>query len=143
GEGERPAGPQGGVYAGKQRGPFGGQQVPERTETDRQVEGPGEGQGPDVGPYPLGVLVRIACPREHARAEVDARDRSLAQGLEYSHARTGTAAHVQSPAERSERAQRDVSRVKHPTGGAKRRLVELRGKQVVAVLDRKQRLPPP
>ena len=36
------------VHAGEQRGPFGGQKVPERPETDRQVEGPGEGQGPDV-----------------------------------------------------------------------------------------------
>src|SRR2546421_9278133 len=61
--------------------------VPECPETDRQVEGPGEGQGPDVGPYPPGVRVRTARLREHASAEVDARDPALAQGFQDPHAR--------------------------------------------------------
>ena len=55
-------------------------------------------------------------------------------------ARAGAAAHVQSPAERAERAQRAGGRVKHAIGGAERRVVELRGKQVIAALDRGQRL---
>jgi ketosteroid isomerase-like protein len=78
--------------------------------------------------------------REHAGAEVGARDRSLAQGCEDPQARAGAAAHVQSPAERAERTQRAGGRVKHAIGGAERRVVELRGQQVIAALDRRQRL---
>src|SRR5271166_5936538 len=130
-----------GVYrALRPAGVFAGQEVPERPEADRQVEGPGEGQGPDVGPYPPGVRVRPARLREHASAEVDAHDPSLAQGFKDPHARAGAAAHVQSPAERAERAQRAGGRVKHAIGAAERRVVELRSKQVVAALDRGQRL---
>ena len=66
--------------------------------------------------------------------------RFLALGFEDPHARAGAAAHVQSPAERAERAQRVSGRVKHAIGGAKRRVVELRSKQVVAALNRGQRL---
>jgi hypothetical protein len=106
----------------------------------RQVEGLGEGQGQDVGSYPLDVRVRTARLREHASAEVDARDPSLAQGLQDPHARTGAAAHVHSPAERPERTKRVGGRVKNALGGAKRRVVELRSEQVVAALDRGQRL---
>ena len=118
-----------------------GQEVPERPETDRQAEGPGEGQGPDVGPYPPSVRVRTARLREHAPAEVDAGDLSQAHGSEDPHARAGAAAHVQSPAERAERAQRAGGRVKHAIGCAKRCVVELRSKPVVAALDRGQLLP--
>ena len=109
--------------------------MPERTETDRQVEGRGEGQGPGVGPYPLGVRVRTARLREHAGAEVDAREPSLAYGRQDPHARAGAAAHVQSRAERAKRAQRAGGRVKYAVGGAERRVVEFRGKQVVAAFD--------
>ena len=101
--------------------------MPERAEADRQVEGPGEGQGPDVGAYPRGVRVRPARLREHASAEIGARDRSLAHRSQDPHARAGTAAHVQPPVERAERAQRAGGRVKHGIGGAERRVVELRG----------------
>jgi hypothetical protein len=141
------------VDAGEQRGPFGGQEVPERPETDRQVEGPsegrGEGQGADVGPYPRRVRVRRARLREHAGAEVDAGVRSLAQGSQDPQARAGAAAHVKSRAERAERAERAAraqraqrvgGRVKHGIGGAERRAVELRSQQVVTALDRGQRL---
>jgi hypothetical protein len=128
------------VDAGEQRGAFGGQEVPERSEADRQVEGPGEGQGPDVGPDPRGVRVRAARLREHAGAEVGARDLALAQGPEDPEAGAGAAAHVQSPAERAERAQRAGGRVKHAIGGAERGVVELRSEPVVAALDRGQRL---
>ena len=79
-ESENPARPQRAVHPGEQRGPFGGQEVPERSEADRQVEGPSEGQGPDVGPHPPGAGAGTARLREHASAEVDARDRSLAHG---------------------------------------------------------------
>ena len=113
--------------------------MPERPEADRQVEGPGEGQGPGVGPYPPGAGVRTARLREHAGAEVDARDRSLAQGSEDPQARAGAAVHVQSPAERAERGKRAGGRVKHAIGGAERRVVELRGQQVIAALDRASR----
>src|SRR5690349_17795586 len=102
--------------------------MPERSETDRQVEGPGEGQDAGVGPYPRGARVRTTRPREHASGEVDAGDRSLTHGCEDGHARAGAAAHVQSAAERAKRAQRAFGRVKHAIGGAKRRAVELRGK---------------
>ena len=91
--------------------------------------------------YPRRVRVRSARLREHAGAEVDARDRSLAQGFEDPHARAGATAHVQSPAERPERSQRAGGRVKHAIAGTERRAVELRGEQVVAALDRGQRLP--
>jgi hypothetical protein len=114
--------------------------VPKGTETDGQVEGPGEGSGPDVGPYPLGVRVRTARLREHASAEVDAREPSLAHGCQDPHARPGAATHVQSRAERAKRPQRAGGRVKHAVGGAERRVVEFRGKQVVAAFDRGQRL---
>src|ERR1700678_1348275 len=100
--------------------------MPERPEADRQIEGPREGQGPDVGPYPPGVRVRAARLREHAGAEVDAHDRSLAQGSQDLQAGAGTAAHVQSPAERAVRTQRADGRVEHDVGGAKGRAVELR-----------------
>jgi hypothetical protein len=119
-------------------GPFGGQEVAKRTETDRQVEGPGEGHGPDVGPYPLGVRVRTARLREHASAEVGAREPSLAHGCQDPHGRAGAATHVQSRAERAKQAQRVGGRVKHAGGGAEGRVVEFRGKQVVAALDRRQ-----
>ena len=71
-EGENPAWPQRAVHAGEQRGPFGGQEVPVRPEADRQVEGPGEGQGPGMSPLPRGVRVRTARLGEHAGAEVNA-----------------------------------------------------------------------
>ena len=45
--------------------------MPERPETDRQVEGPGQRQGPGVGPDPPVARVRTARLCEHARAEVD------------------------------------------------------------------------
>ena len=61
-------------------------------------------------------------------------------GSEDAHARAGAAAHVQSPAERPEPAQRAGGRVENALGGAERRVVELRGQQVVAALDRRQRL---
>src|SRR6478736_2809326 len=80
----------------------GGQEVPKRTETDGQVEDPGEGSGPDVGPYPLGVRVRTARLREHASAEVHARQPSLAHGCQDPHARPAAATHVQSRAERAQ-----------------------------------------
>ena len=83
--------------------------------------------------------MRTARLREHAGAEVDARDRSLAQGSEDPQARAGAAAHVQSPAERAERGKRAGGRVKHAIGGAERRVVELRGQQVIAALDRASR----
>ena len=61
-EGEDPARPQRAVHPGEQRGPFGGQEVPERPETDRQVKGPGKRQGPDVGPHRLASgCARRAC----------------------------------------------------------------------------------
>jgi hypothetical protein len=59
-------------------------------------------EGPGVGPHPRGF--RVVAPRlgEHAGAEVNARDPSLAQGPENQHARAGTAAHVQPMVERPE-----------------------------------------
>ena len=86
-EGEDPAGPQRAVHAREQRGPLGGQEVPERPEADREVEGLGEGQRPGVGPDPAGVRVGHARPREHARAEVDAGGPPGAQRLENAQAR--------------------------------------------------------
>src|SRR4051812_49389233 len=139
-EGEEPPGPQRAVHPGEQRGPFGGQEMPEGSEADRQVEAPGEGQSPYVGPHPPGIRVCAARLREHAGAEVDTRDTSLAEGLEDLYARTGAAAHVEPAAERPERAQSVGGRVENAIGGAKGRVVELRREQVVAALDRGQRL---
>ena len=133
-EGEQPAGPQRAVHPLEECGPFGGQEVPERSEGDREVEVRGERQGPGVGPHPRGVRVGAARLREHAGAEVDARDPSLAQGPENPHARAGTAAHVQSVAERPELGQRLGGRVENALRGAKGRVVELRSQQVVAAL---------
>jgi hypothetical protein len=112
-----------------------GRSAGERPETDRQAESPGEGQGPDVGPHPPGVRVRTARLREHARAEVDTGDLPQAHRSEDPHARAGAAAHVQSRAERAKWAQSAGGRIKHAIGCAKRCVVELRSKQVVAALD--------
>src|SRR2546421_9167123 len=75
---------------------------------------------------PPGVRVCAARLREHAGAEVDARDPSLAQGPENLHARAGTAAHVQSLAERPEVGQRVGGGAENALRGTKRRVVELR-----------------
>ena len=125
-----PADSGGARRAGSARGP----------ETNRQAEGPGKRQGPDISPYPSAVQVRAARLRQHASAEVDASDRFPAQRPEDPHASAGATAHVQSPAERAERAQRAGRRAEHATAGAERRAVELRGKKVIAALDRRQRL---
>ena len=110
----------------------------ERPEGDREVEGRTENEGSGVGLYPGGIRVRAARLREHAGAEVDTRDPSLTQGPENQHARPGTAAHVQSRAERPEFGQRVGGRAENALRGAKGRVVELRSQQIVAALDRGQ-----
>ena len=87
GESEDPGWPQRALDPGEQRGRFGGQECPSAQKLTARSKGPGEGQGPDVGPYPPGVRVRTARLREHASAEVDARDPALAQGFQDPHAR--------------------------------------------------------
>src|SRR2546430_1623343 len=118
-----------------------GRKCPSAPKLTARPKAPAKGRARGVGPYPPGVRVRTARLREHARAEVDAGDLSQAHGSEDPHARAGAAAHVQSRAERAEWAQRVGGRVKHAIGGAKRCVVELRSKQVIATLDRGQRLP--
>src|SRR5580658_2105507 len=65
---------------------------------------------------------------------------TLTRRPEDPHARAGAAAHAQSPAERAEPAQ--FLRRSPPAGHQeyRRRPVELRGKQVIAALNRRQRL---
>ena len=109
-------------------------------EADRQVKGLREGQRPGVGPDPPGAGVGPARLAEHARAEIGAHGRPLAQWLEGAQARAGAGAHIQPPAEWPQRAQRGGRRVQQAIAGAERRVVELRGEQVIAALDRGQRL---
>src|SRR5690606_33122694 len=74
------------------------------------------------------------------RAEVDARDLLQAQRAEYPYARASAAAHVEPVAERPESRQDAGGRGENPVRRAKGRVVELRSQQVVAALDRGQRL---
>src|SRR5713101_2207643 len=56
-----------------------GRKCPSAPKLTARSNAPAKGRGPDVGPYPPGGRVRTARLREHASAEVDACDRSLAQ----------------------------------------------------------------
>src|SRR5262249_30071954 len=112
----------------------------ERTEGDREVEVLGERKRPGIGPYPRRVRMCIARLRQHAGAEVDARDPSLTQGPENQHPRAGTAADVQPRAEGAQFGQHVGRRVEDALRSTKGRVVELRSQQVVAPLYRGQRL---
>ena len=124
-EGERPARSQHAVHPLEQCRPFGGQEVPECSEGDREIEDLSERSGPGVGPHPRGVRMRATRLREHAGAPWH-RD------LRTSMPAPVPRAHVQSMAERPEFGQGVGGRAENVVRGAKGRVVELRSQEVVA-----------